>query len=158
MRPLRAVAIRLGAQPWLPRYTRVIVGVDRSLQTVSRGRVNLLTVVGLPALTLTVPGRKTGVPRTTPLLCAPRPDGWVVAGSNWGDPKTPAWALNLRAAGAATVSFRGRTTRASARVAEGAERDESWAALVAVWPNYPLYARRTDRTIPVFVLTPDPDA
>ncbi|WP_226435206.1 nitroreductase family deazaflavin-dependent oxidoreductase [Rhodococcus yananensis] len=154
MNPIRSVAVRLGAKPWLPRYTKLIVGSDRLLQRVSRGHITLLTVAGLPGLKLTVRGRRSGLTRTTPLLCVPRDDGWLVAGSNWGAPETPSWVHNLRAAEYATVGYRGRSVRVSVRIAEGPERDVLWAALVATWPNYELYAHRTTRRIPVFVLTP----
>jgi deazaflavin-dependent oxidoreductase (nitroreductase family) len=152
--PLRLVAVHLGAQPWLPRYARVIVGVDRAIQKLTRGRFTLLTATGLPELMLTVAGRKTGVPRTTPLLCMPHDGGWLVAGSNWGNPAPPAWVLNLCAADEASVRFSGIDTAVSVRTAEGSERDALWAVLVATWPNYDLYAERIERQIPVFVLMP----
>lgn len=154
MNPLRRLAIRLGAQPWLPRYARVIVGMDRAIQWLTRGRLTLLTASGLPELMLTVVGRKTGVPRTTPLLCVPYDGGWLVAGSNWGNPEPPAWVHNLNAVNEATVRFRGTVTAVSVRIAEGAEREAAWAALVATWPNYDLYAERIEREIPVFILMP----
>lgn len=154
MNPLRPVAIRLGSRPWLPRYACVIVGVDRAIQKLTRGRLTLLTASGLPELMLTVVGRKTGLPRTTPLLCVPHDGGWLVAGSNWGNPDPPAWVHNLRAADGASVRFRGTDTAVSVRIAEGAEREALWRVLVATWPNYDLYAERIEREIPVFVLMP----
>ena len=39
-------------------------------------------------------------------------------------------------------------------LAPGAERDELWAVMVRTWPNFATYEARTDRRIPVFVLTP----
>ncbi|MEE2057003.1 nitroreductase family deazaflavin-dependent oxidoreductase [Rhodococcus artemisiae] len=154
MNPLRRVAIHLGARPWLPRYARVIVGVDRAIQKLTRGRLTLLTASGLPELMLTVVGRKTGVPHTTPLLCVPHDGGWLVAGSNWGNPDPPAWVHNLRAADGASVRFRGIDSAVSVRIAAGAEREALWRVLVATWPNYDLYAERIEREIPVFVLMP----
>lgn len=108
--PLRPVAVQLGRQPWLPRFTPQIVTVDHTLQRVTSGRVTLLTLAGLPELVLTVRGRKSGVERRTPLLCAPRDDGWLVAGSNWGMPELPGWAHNLEAADEALVTYRGEDT------------------------------------------------
>ena len=72
------VALRIGAQPWLHRFSGLIVGSDKALQRVTRGRITLLTFAGLPELLLQVPGRKTGVLRSTPLLCVPHGDGWLV--------------------------------------------------------------------------------
>src|SRR5262245_3968382 len=106
MNPLRWTAIKLGAQPWLPRFAKPIVGMDKAVQGLTRGRIDLLTFAGLPEILLQVPGRKTGILRSTPLLCVPHGDGWLVAGSNWGAPEPPAWVGNLLAADEPLVTFR----------------------------------------------------
>lgn len=154
MNPLRWLALRLGAQPWLPRFARVIVGLDLTTQRLTRGRVDLLAFAGLPELLLQVPGRRTGLLRSTPLLCVPRGEGWLVAGSNWGAPTPPAWVANLLAAEEPLVTFRGRTVAADARLLSGPERDEAWALMLRTWPNYATYAERTRRELPVVWLTP----
>ncbi|MGZ6753622.1 MAG: nitroreductase family deazaflavin-dependent oxidoreductase [Nocardioides sp.] len=154
MNPLRWVALRLGAQPWLPRFGRQIVGLDKGIQRLTRGRLTLLAFSGLPELMLTVPGRRTGVLRSTPLLCVPHEGGWLVAGSNWGGPTPPQWVANLEAAGAATVCWHGREVPVTAHRAVGAERAELWAVMLRTWPNYAKYAERTEREIPVLRLTP----
>jgi deazaflavin-dependent oxidoreductase (nitroreductase family) len=154
MNPLRWLALRLGAQPWLPRFGRLIVGLDLAIQRLTRGRVDLLRFAGLPELLLQVPGRRTGILRSTPLLCVPRGEGWLVAGSNWGAPAPPAWVGNLLAAAEPLVTFRGHTVAADARLLTGPEREEAWAAMRATWPNYATYAERTGRELPVLWLTP----
>ena len=154
MNPMRWMALKLGAQPWLHRFSRVIVGSDKALQRVSRGRITLLTFAGLPELLLQVPGRKSGVLRSTPLLCVPHGDGWLVAGSNWGAPEPPAWVANLKAADEPLVTFGGRTVATDARLLTGPERDEKWSVMLETWPNYAKYAERTPRELPVFWLTP----
>lgn len=154
MNPLRWMAIKLGAQPWLPRYAGLIVRIDETLQRLSRGRVTIMTTTGLHELVLQVPGRRSGILRTTPLLTVPHGDGWLVVGSNWGAPEPPAWAANLRAAQDPTITYRGRTLAVDARELTGPERDEKWAVAVAGWPNYATYADRTDRELPLFWLTP----
>jgi deazaflavin-dependent oxidoreductase (nitroreductase family) len=154
MNPMRRMAIRLGAQPWLPRYARLIVGTDKLLQRLSRGRVTIMTATGLHELVLQVPGRTSGILRSTPLLTVPHGDGWLVVGSNWGAPHPPAWAANLRAADEPLVTYRGRTMAVDARELSGPERDEKWAIAVEGWPNYGTYAERTDRELPLFWLTP----
>ena len=154
MNPLRPVAVRIGALPWLPRYSRPIIAVDKAVQRVTRGRMTLLAIAGLPSLVLTVKGRRTGEPRSTPLLCVPHDGGWLVVGSNWGHPKAPSWAVNLRATDRAEVLYDGHEYAVSVRVAEGEERERLWQVLLRAWPNYALYAKRTDRALPVFVLTP----
>ena len=154
MNPLRPVALTLGAQPWLPKFGKVIVGLDRGIQKASRGRVTLLMAAGLPELMLSVRGRKTGLVRTTPLLCVPCEGAWLVAGSNWGGPTPPAWVGNLRAAGEASINWHGRDIAVAAREVSGDERAALWAAMLEVWPNYAKYAERTEREIPVFRLDP----
>jgi deazaflavin-dependent oxidoreductase (nitroreductase family) len=154
MNPVRWLAIRIGRQPWLHRYAKLIVGTDVLIQRLTRGRFNLLTLAGLPEVTLTVAGRRSGVPRTTPLLCVPHGSGWLVAGTNWGGPTMPAWVHNLAAADTASVVFKGRTSTVTPRRVEGTERAEKWHLMLQTWPNYATYAERTDREIPVFFLAP----
>lgn len=152
MNPVRWLAVQLGRQEWLPRLARQIVGLDHLLQGSTRGRLTLLGVAGLPELMLSVVGRKSGVLRETPLLCVPHGDGWLVAGSNWGQPRPPAWVGNLLAADEAQVRFKGETHAVEPHLLTGPERAEKWALMLQTWPNYDAYAARTDREIPVFHL------
>jgi deazaflavin-dependent oxidoreductase (nitroreductase family) len=151
---MRALAIRLGAQPWLPRLAPVVLGLDKALFAATRGRAGVLSMSGLPWITLTVVGRRTGLVRRVPLLAVPHDDGWLIAGSNWGGPATPAWVANLTAAGRAVATRSGRDTPMSARRVTGSERAQLWGVMLATWPNFERYAQRTTREIPVFVLTP----
>lgn len=151
---LTPVAVRIGSLSWMPKLLPQITWTDTKLQRLSRGRVSILDVAGLPNLMLTVPGRKTGIPRTTPLLCVPYQGGYLIAGSYFGGPKLPVWATNLRATSTATIRFRGREQAVTWRELEGAERAQAWEAMNETWPNYDMYAERTDRVIPVFLLTP----
>jgi deazaflavin-dependent oxidoreductase (nitroreductase family) len=151
---LTPLAIRIGAIPWMPKLLPQITWTDTKLQQLSRGRVSILDVAGLPNLMLTVPGRKSGIPRTTPLLCVPHQGGYLIAGSYFGGPKLPAWATNLRATETAKIRYRGREQTVRWRELEGQERDKAWEVMNVTWPNYAMYAERTDRLIPVFLLTP----
>lgn len=151
---LTPVAVRLGSFSWMPKLLPQITWTDTKIQQLSRGRVSILDVAGLPNLMLTVPGRKSGIPRTTPLLCVPYQGGYLIAGSYFGGPKLPAWAINLRATSTATVRYRGREQTVTWRELEGVERARAWEAMNVVWPNYEMYAERADRVIPVFLLTP----
>ncbi|MEI2715250.1 MAG: nitroreductase family deazaflavin-dependent oxidoreductase [Nocardioides sp.] len=155
--PLTWVAIKLGSASWLHRYAHLIVKTDLLIGRVTRGRMTLLTFVSLPQVYLTVAGRKSGIPRTTPLLCAPTEDGWLVAGSNWGGPKPPAWVGNLAAIEAsgktAKVDWHGKTYAVTpVEQTEASGRDGAWRTLLSVWPNYALYEQRTARQIRVFLL------
>src|SRR5688572_28770949 len=94
---LTPVAVRIGAISWMPRLLPQIVWVDKNLQKTTKGRVSVLDIAGLPSLSLTVPGRKSGIPRSTPLLCVPYQGASLIAGSYFGGPRTPIWVANLRA-------------------------------------------------------------
>ena len=158
MNVLTPLAVRIGAIPWMPKLLPQITATDKFIQRVTKGRVTILDIAGLPNLMLTVKGRKSGVPRTTPLLCVPYRDGNLIAGSNFGQLKPPVWVVNVRAASEkgelVGVRTRRRPHQASARELSGEEREEAWAHMVKTWPNYARYAERTDRTIPVFFLEP----
>ena len=75
MNLLTPLAVRIGAIPWMPKLLPQITATDKFIQRVSKGRVTILDIAGLPNLMLTVNGRKSGVPRTTPLLCVPYESG-----------------------------------------------------------------------------------
>lgn len=151
---LTPLAIRIGALEFMPRLLPQVVWVDTRLHKYSGGRVTVLDIAGLPNLNLTVRGRKSGIERTTPLLCVPDGDTILIAGSYFGGPKMPLWVGNLRAAnGAAKVELEKRTFAVSARELADPERAAAWAHMLQTWPNYAKYEQRTDRLIPVFRLT-----
>ncbi|MEV8375397.1 nitroreductase/quinone reductase family protein [Kribbella sp. NPDC056861] len=146
----------LGHRRWFAVAGRTLVPIDRWLQRRTGGRVTILGRSALPTLLLTTQGRKSGLPRTVPLIYAPDGDSFVVTASNWGQEKHPAWSGNLLAASAATVALPGgRKIGVHAVLAEGAERDRVWPLVTEVWPAYDTYVERTGgRAIRVFVLTP----
>ena len=148
------LAIRIGALEFMPRLLPQVVWVDTRLHKYSGGRVTVLDIAGLPNLNLTVTGRKSGIERTTPLLCVPDGDTILIAGSYFGGPKMPLWVGNLRAAnGEATVELGKRKFAVTARELADPERAEAWQHMLRTWPNYAKYEQRTDRLIPVFRLT-----
>jgi deazaflavin-dependent oxidoreductase (nitroreductase family) len=148
------LAIRIGALAWMPKLLPQITWLDKLIQRLTRGHLSILRIAGLPNLMLTVRGRKSRIPRSTPLLCVPWRDGQLIAGSNFGGAKPPVWVVNVRAADTVTVSIAGRSHPAVARELSGEERAEAWQHMLGTWPNYAKYAERTERVIPVFLLTP----
>lgn len=150
------LAVRIGAISWLPRYVPQIMWVDKRLQRLTRGRLSFLGLAGLPNLMLTAIGRKSGVPRDTPLLCVPNGREVLIAGSNFGIDKEPMWVKNIEANPEVTVRFRGRTSAMVARRLEGDEREAAWSRMLETWPNFAKYEQRTDRRIKLFVLTSKP--
>src|SRR6202007_1868180 len=109
------LAIRVGSLSWMPRLLPRIVRLDRLIQSVTRGRLTLLDIAGLPNLMLTVIGRKSGLPRSTPLLCVPDSGRILIAGSYFGGPREPAWVKNLEANPAVVARYRGRSVELTAR-------------------------------------------
>ena len=154
---LTPLAVRIGAIPWLPRLLPQIAGFDKMLQRLSRGRLGVLDLAGLPNVLLTVRGRLSGELRTTPLLCVRDGSHWLIAGSSFGAPSTPAWAHNLREAPSAVISKGQWHMRVAPEELTSAERDRAWEILCRTWPNFELYEQRTDRLIPVFRLNPVSD-
>jgi deazaflavin-dependent oxidoreductase (nitroreductase family) len=150
-----AVVRRLGHRRWFAAVGRRYVPVDRWLFRHTGGRWSAL---GLQSLLLTTTGRRSGEPRTQPLLYAPDGDGYVVVGSNWGQRHHPAWTGNLLADPSASVTIRGRTTPVRARLVTGAERERLWAELVRLWPAYETYEDRAGgRDLRLFRLSPRAD-
>lgn len=148
-----ALLKRLGHQQWFAELGRRLVPVDRWLERTTRGRLTILGRNALPQLLLTAVGRKSGLPRTTPLLYARADGDWVVTASNWGRPHHPAWSTNLIANPDATIEVGGERIDVHALLTGGVERDRLWAAVIEVWPAYDTYAERSGREIRVFRLT-----
>lgn len=151
---LMPLAVRVGAISWMPRLLPQIVRTDKFLQSATRGRLTILDIAGLPNLMLTTTGRKSGLPRSNPLLCVPDGDRILIAGSYFGGPKEPLWVKNIEATPEVSVRFRGQTTTLTARRLEDQERSEAWRTMVGVWPNFTKYEERTNREIKVFALVP----
>jgi deazaflavin-dependent oxidoreductase (nitroreductase family) len=144
---------RVGGYRWFAVLGRAYVPVDRWLGRLSRGRLVALGLPGLPSLLLTTTGRRTGAPRTTPLLYARDGDAFVVVGSNWGQAQHPAWSTNLLAHPDATVTVRGGQIPVRAHRVAGSERDRLWARLTELWPAYEEYLHRAGgRELRVFRL------
>ncbi|HEY8527623.1 MAG TPA: nitroreductase family deazaflavin-dependent oxidoreductase [Acidimicrobiales bacterium] len=109
---------------------------------------------GVPILLLTTKGRRTGLDRTIPIIYVRDGGDYVLLASYGGAPKHPAWYLNLLANPEAEIQVMAERIPVVARTATGAERERLWKLAAAQWPNYDVYQTRTDRVIPVVVLTP----
>ena len=109
---------------------------------------------GVPTLLLTTTGRKSGVKRRTALIYGRDTADYVVVASKGGSPGHPAWYLNLEANPDVELQVFDKVVPATARTAAGAERRRLWALMREIWPAYDQYQARTDREIPVVVLTP----
>jgi deazaflavin-dependent oxidoreductase (nitroreductase family) len=142
---------RFGSRLWFVRLGRRAVPLDRLLGRLTRGRLQAL---GMPSLLLTTTGRKSGLPRTQPLLYIPDRGGYVVVAANWGQPRHPGWSLNLLHDPRATVTLQGVRIPVHAVLATGTERERLWRLAVGLWPGYDAYAARSGRHIRLFRLEP----
>jgi len=107
-----------------------------------------------PILLLTTTGRKSGEPRTAPVLYLADGDRFVVINTNAGNAKTPAWSLNLRANPEAEVEVGRKRVKVRARLAEGEERVDLWRRHMEQYSGWEYYETKLDREIGVFVLEP----
>lgn len=109
---------------------------------------------GVPTLLLTTTGRRTGQDRTSALIFARDRHDYLVVASKGGAPSHPVWYLNLQADPRANIQVKADTFAVVARTAEPAEKPRLWKIATDVWPNYDAYQSRTEREIPVVVLSP----
>jgi len=110
---------------------------------------------GVPTLLLTTIGCKTGAPRMLPLIYGKASDGYVLIASKGGAPEHPAWYANLLAESCVQVQVLAEKFAATATVVEGERRENLWALMAEIWPAYNEYQSKTERKIPVVLLTPN---
>lgn len=147
---------RLGHTEWFARWGRRIAHrIDRAVHRLSGGRVTVSQWF-IPTLMLTTTGRRSGEPRTVPLLYVEHGDGYAVAGSSFGQEEHPAWSWNLLENPEAEVDVEGQSISVRARLVEDEdERSRLWEAFEEAWPAYRTYRRRAShRRIRLFVLEP----
>ena len=135
----------------------LFVGINafhRTLLRVSGGRVGR-SLAGMPVVVLETTGRKSGETRRT-MLTAPVVDGdtVVLVASYGGDSRHPAWYLNLSAKPDVTIEMGGERREMSARTATAEEKAALWPRIVKSYRGYAGYQKRTDRDIPVVLLSP----
>ncbi|AYJ50672.1 nitroreductase/quinone reductase family protein [Rhodococcus sp. P1Y] len=106
--------------------------------------------VGLPVLLLTVPGRKTGLSRTTPVIYLEHGSSYVVVGSAFGAKTDPDWVKNLVVAKSAVIRVGDREWEVSARIAVDEERDRLWHEVVM--PALPVIAKHEEKSGRMFAL------
>jgi deazaflavin-dependent oxidoreductase (nitroreductase family) len=103
---------------------------------------------------LTTKGRRSGEPRTTPLIFAKDGERYLIVASQGGAPKHPLWYLNLLETPEVKIQVLSEQFRAMAHTATEDEKPRLWKLVTETWPNYNVYQTRTDRVIPLVVLDP----
>lgn len=113
-----------------------------------------LTMRGQPVVILTSVGARTGKLRKTPLMRVEHDGEYAVVASQGGSPRNPKWYQNLKANPHVELQDGPVRRDMTAHEAVGEERAAWWRRALEVWPDYAEYQERTERVIPVFVLTP----
>ena len=140
------------------RIGSVVVGAMSRLNTwlyrMSGGRVAGRFPGGAPVLLLTTIGRKSGRHLTAPLLYLQDGDNFVLVASKGGMSHHPLWFKNLEANPRVDIEIARRKFAATARRANDQEKAALWPRLVKMYPSYADYQARTERDIPVVIVTP----
>jgi deazaflavin-dependent oxidoreductase (nitroreductase family) len=146
----RIAATRAGA--WF--FARTLHHADRALLRLSRGQVSVPGVVaGLPVLTVTTIGARTGQRRSVPLIGVPAGDDIAVIGTSFGQSRTPGWYHNMRADPTVEVTYQDKTVKAIAREADEEEKKVIWDQARTIYGGYQAYASRIkDRQIHIMIL------
>lgn len=103
-------------------------------------------------LILTTTGRRSGEPRSVPLIFSRDGDRLVLVASLGGAPHHPIWYLNLRDDPKVFIQVRDERFAARARTASGDERARLWRMMVSILPDYEDFQARTTREIPLVVV------
>jgi F420H(2)-dependent quinone reductase len=150
----------------LNRQERFDLWVSRALPKLI-GRANLLLIRlsggrlgsrkrGVPIGLLTATGRRSGSPRTTPLMYLEDGERYLVVASNGGHSRPPAWLLNLEANPQASFAPNGRRLRVRGRIIDAGERSRLWPRLVDHNPLWAGFQSYTERETAVVSLEPEP--
>jgi deazaflavin-dependent oxidoreductase (nitroreductase family) len=107
---------------------------------------------GTSVLLLTTVGRRSGEPRTTPLIYGTSGEDYVIVASNGGSDDPPGWFANLEARPDVELQVLDDTFTAHARTATAGERPALWEEMLRHWPHYAEYQESTGREIPVVLL------
>jgi deazaflavin-dependent oxidoreductase (nitroreductase family) len=137
-------------------FARTLHHFDRPLLRMTHGRHSLTSLMsGLPVVTVTTLGAKSGQPRSLPLVAIPDAENVILIASNFGQYHHPAWYYNLRAHPEVQLTYEGQTVAYVARETSGAERERCWQRAVDLYAGYANYKQRAaHREIGVFLLTP----
>jgi deazaflavin-dependent oxidoreductase (nitroreductase family) len=135
------------------KLVNAFVNANVTLYRRSGGRLGN-SMKGAPVMLLDHVGRKSGRARTAPVLYMRNGDDLVIVASRGGSDAMPAWWLNLQARPDTTVQVGAERRRVLAREASPEEKAELWPRLVEMYGDYQVYQRRTERQIPVVILSP----
>ncbi len=148
-------------QPYTARQEKfgsVVVKIMSALNIwayrASGGKIGGTFLRGAPVMLLTTTGCKSGKSRTAPLIYLGREDDLVIVASKGGMSHHPAWYRNLEANPDVEVEIGNERRKMRARRVSDEEKADLWPELTQIYRDYDDYQARTDRNIPVVVLSP----
>lgn len=131
---------------------------DFNAQVIEEFRANEGVVggmlAGMPVLLLHHTGAKSGKSRINPLAYQADGGRYVIFASKAGAPTNPDWYYNLKAHPNVEIEVGTDTIEVTASEAGGEERERLFNTQAEKLPMFAEYAQKTDRVIPVIVLTP----
>jgi deazaflavin-dependent oxidoreductase (nitroreductase family) len=137
------VFLRLEGYRWFAAFARRIgARVERLAYKASGGRVTFTGWL-MPLLLLTTNGRRSGSPRTTPLMYVRDGSSFIVSSENFGQSRPAAWPLNLDADPRARVQLGRQVIECRARRLDDQETEGYWPALVEAFPAHETYRERS---------------
>ena len=106
-----------------------------------------------PIVVITSRGATSGKLRKNPVMRVEKDGVYAAVASKGGAAEHPTWYHNFVAHPVVELQDGAEKHTYSVRVAEGAERAEWWERAVAQFAPYAEYQQKTDREIPLFLLT-----
>jgi deazaflavin-dependent oxidoreductase (nitroreductase family) len=133
---------------------RALNGLHRLVIAVSGGKIGK-KLGPMDVVELHTVGRSTGAKRST-MLTTPVHDAerLVLVASKGGSNSHPQWYLNLCTSPDVELTVAGRRRAFVARTATPVEKSDLWPAVVAAYPGYARYQRKTNRDIPLVICEP----
>ena len=149
------------AKPFIPTQEKIVDAVMKPMSRIntwiyrlSGGKVGGRWLRGAPILLLSTIGRKSGEPRVAPLLYLRDGEKVVIVASKGGMSKHPPWYWNLEANPDVEVEIGRERNKMLARRASDPEKAALWPRLIEMYRDFDDYQARTERNIPVIILSP----
>ena len=133
---------------------RAMSAINTWVYRISGGKIGGRFLRGAPVMLLTMVGRRSGEPRTVPLLYLRDGEDVVIVASKGGMSHHPLWYGNLKANPEVEIEIGTEKAAMVARTATDGEKAELWPKLVAMYRDFDDYQARTERNIPVVILSP----
>lgn len=133
---------------WITK--NIYTPLDKTLYKLSKGRRGLSSPKVI--LLLTTIGRKSGEPRSVPILYLRENSTFWVMASNYASKSHPAWSYNLLANPSATVQIRDERYQVTARLGSDADKQRLWPRLLQLYPSWKQYSTWSDRDFRLFAL------